>query len=524
MFDLMIGPVHEVWSSQPEHVEEHATAHLPGERSWDAHDLIIAAALFLLTLLSRLPFMTTMLYAWDSVLYARAIDHFDVLAQQPQPPGYIFYVGLISLFNYIVADKNAAIVWVSVLSSAAAAACLYWLGQAMFSRRVGLLASLFLVTSLSYWAHSEVALPYALLGFLSILVATVVYQTWEGNAGYLIPAAAVLGLASGFRQDLLIFLLPLFAVGLSGKPLSRIFLSLSVLSGTVLCWYVPTVLLSGGLDVYQTALSQQSDYLMRNATFLSGDGVGSIVGNLGAMAHFFFWAASGALPLAGMLVYRLVFRWDVCKGDRRLLFLAVWALPSMLFYIFIHVGELGYIFSFLPAFLLAGVAAADGLLSKRIVRPEHVRGLPLFAYAPALLIAFNLVMFLFISPKLSASSLAARDETLRFEISAIRENFKPDSTMIVAVHDDRQVSYYLPEYRHIRLDPMIKENVTEPLPADIKQVVIFDKYLESSREGTGKILSITPDRYLSYIPREPRQKSVALDWRDKSVTLLSEVN
>ncbi|MHB1389648.1 MAG: hypothetical protein ACYCXF_00210 [Thermoleophilia bacterium] len=486
-------------------------------------DRIIAAGLFLLTLLSRLPFMTSMLFAWDSVLYARAIDHFDVLAHQPQPPGYLFYVGLISMFNGIVADRNAAIVWVSVLSSAAAAACLYWLGQAMFSRRVGLLASLLLVTSLSFWAHSEVALPYTLLGFLSILVATVVYQTWKGNAAYLVPAAAALGLASGFRQDLLIFLLPLFAIGLAGKPLSRVFLSLGVLAGAVLCWFVPTVMLSGGFDVYQAASSQQEDYLMRNASFLGRDGIGAIAGNLSSMAHFFFWAASGALPLAAVLVYWLVFRWDVCRRDRRLFFLAIWAFPSMLFYIFIHLGELGYIFTFLPAFLLAGVAAADNLLSQRIVRPEHIRGIPLLAYAPALLIVLNLVMFLFISPKLSASSLAARDEMLRVEIGAIRENFKPDSTMIVAVYDDQQVSYYLPEYRHIRLDPMVRENVTEPLPPDITQVVIFDNFHISSRESTGKVLSITPDQYLSYIPREPHQKSVSLDWRDRSVILLGEV-
>lgn len=509
-------------NGRPAFDAEHPTVHISGNRSWDSSDLLIAMALFLLTLLSRLPYMTSMLYAWDSVLYARAIDDFDMLAHQPQPPGYIFYVGLISLSNHVVADRNAAIVWVSVFSSAAAAACLFWLGRAMFNRRVGLLSSLFLVTSLSYWVHSEVALPYALLGLLSILVATMLYRVWEGNAGYMLPAAAALGLASGFRQDLLLFLLPLFVVILLGKPISRIILSMAVLSGAVLSWYIPTILLSGGLDAFRVASSQQSDYLIRNASFLGKDGLWAITGNLGSMAHFFFWAASGALPLAFILVYRLVFRWDVCRKDRRLVFLAVWALPSVIFYIFIHLGELGYIFTFLPAFLLAGVWAADVLLGKRIVRPEHIRGIRVFAYAPALMIVLNLFMFLFISPKLSAHSLAARDDALRFEISAVRENFNPDSTLIVAVYDDRQVSYYLPEYRHIRLDPMVKANVNAPLPDDVKQIVIFDRYLESSREETWKISSITPDQYLNYIQRGRRHKSIALDWRDRSVSLLSE--
>ena len=48
--------------------------------------------LFVITALSRLPFRSSILYPWDSVNYAFGMRRFDVLAEQPQPPGYIVYV------------------------------------------------------------------------------------------------------------------------------------------------------------------------------------------------------------------------------------------------------------------------------------------------------------------------------------------------------------------------------------------------------------------------------------------------
>ncbi|MHB1325680.1 MAG: hypothetical protein ACYDGS_01420 [Thermoleophilia bacterium] len=93
--------------------------------------------------------------------------------------------------------------------------------------------------------------------------------------------------------------------------------------------------------------------------------------------------------------------------------------------------------------------------------------------------------------------------------------------MLVAVQDDRHVAYYLPEYRHIKLDPIVNANVHEALPPGVKQVVIFDKYLELSGVNAEESLSIPTDHKLSYINRKPEQQSVILDWRNRIVTLVS---
>ncbi|MHB8859904.1 MAG: hypothetical protein ACYC6Z_10560 [Thermoleophilia bacterium] len=491
------------------------------ERGRNRQDMAIAASLFVLTVLSRIPFRTTMLYSWDSILYARAIGHFDVAAQQPQPPGYIFYVGLISLVHKLVPDENAAIVWVSVFASAAATAALFWLGRMMYGRRVGLMAALFLITSLSFWVHSEVALPYTLLGFLGIASAAVIYNTWQGDVRYVIPAAAVLGLASGFRQDLLFFLLPIFVAGLVGKPRSRVLPAIAVLGAGVLSWFLPTVMLSGGLSAYQAAAALQSNYVVGNASFLGRDGILAVFDNLNFMARFFFWAAAGALPLVGAAVFRFLSPRSRPPVDRRVMFLAAWALPSMIVYIFIHIGEPGYVFSFLPAVLLLAVWGVDDWLKRVVLRLEHVQGLRIFVYAPLALVVCNLALFLFISPKMSAASLARRDRTLSSEIASIRERFDPASTLIVAVYDERHVSYYLPEYPRVKLDPMVKENVNASLDPQIKQVVIFDDYLESAAAQTKERLTLGAGQSLVYISRAPGQKQVTLDWNNRTVALVS---
>ena len=74
-------------------------------------------ALGQLALLAHLPFRTRMLYAWDSVLHAHALDDFDVVAHQPQPPGYLFDVLAARAVRALTASPaNDAYVAVSALA------------------------------------------------------------------------------------------------------------------------------------------------------------------------------------------------------------------------------------------------------------------------------------------------------------------------------------------------------------------------------------------------------------------------
>ena len=100
-----------------------------------ARPALIAAGLFVATLATRTPFMSDRLWAWDSVLYARALEdgfHVDYVTadQRPHPPGYLFYVATAAAIRQITADSNSALVIISMIASALAVAALF-----LFARR-----------------------------------------------------------------------------------------------------------------------------------------------------------------------------------------------------------------------------------------------------------------------------------------------------------------------------------------------------------------------------------------------------
>ena len=500
------------------------TAANPSEASvWNKTDWQIASALFIVTFLSRIPFRTTLFYAWDSVLYARAIDHFDVSIHQPHAPGHIFYVFLSRIVNLITGDPNSAMVWVSVFFSAAAVAALYWLGTMMFSRHVGLVASLLLATSLSFWAYSEVAYPYTLLAFLVTAFAGLIYVAREGkSARFILLAALFLGIGSGFRQDMLPFMLPLMAYGLLGMPWRRWVAAGMLLGAGVASWYLPSALLSGGFAVYRESSANQSDYIIEKISVF-GRGLQAIAANLHDLGLFSLLALAAATPLLLVFLAGLFFpgRRNV-RRDGRLLFLMIWTVPSILFYIFIHVGEFGYVFSFLPAALLAaawGTANLAVMIAEK--RGDQKKAAGIFALASASVIFINLMLFLVLTPSLSANRLAARDGILRSRIETIRENFDPGSTFIVSVFDYQQAAYYLPEYQVWKFDPLEDSYPSTDLPEGVERVVVFENYLKPGNNEKQDILPLDYDQRLVVMyPRGSRH--IQVDWPSRTVDITDE--
>src|SRR5688500_19372140 len=110
-------------------------------RRLDRMDLLLAGALACLTVLSRLPYRARMLYNWDAVQFALALKEYDVAKHQPHPPGYILYVGLGRMVNWILDDATAAYVVLAVVFSGATTFVVYFLGRAVYGRATGLAAA-----------------------------------------------------------------------------------------------------------------------------------------------------------------------------------------------------------------------------------------------------------------------------------------------------------------------------------------------------------------------------------------------
>jgi len=79
--------------------------------SFLGQEILIALCLLLITILSRIPFRSQVLYHWGSVNFAFAMQRFDVAAEQPQPPGYIAYVWLCRLVDLLFHDLQVTMLY-----------------------------------------------------------------------------------------------------------------------------------------------------------------------------------------------------------------------------------------------------------------------------------------------------------------------------------------------------------------------------------------------------------------------------
>jgi 4-amino-4-deoxy-L-arabinose transferase-like glycosyltransferase len=428
-----------------------------GKQSWSVQETWTVAALFLGTVLSRFPFRSQVLYHWDAVNFAFAMQRFDVAVEQPQPPGYIAYVWCCRLVDYLFHDPQTTMVWLSIVGSGLAVVAMYLLGRVMFGRWTGLVAALFLASSPLFWFYGEIALPHALDTFLVLLSAWLLYEVLLGRVWALVPAAVSLAVAGGVRQQTPVFLM-LLALFAGVRFLRRVGwrrgyrwgLPAGVFFG-ILCtlWFLPLINSVGGLVSYREIADNYSNRFYVGSSVFHGAGMWGLSRNLRKLGMYTLYGWSvGLLPLAVYGLVRLWRRQLVVRWERAL-FLLAWVFPSLCFYTLIHMGQQGLVFVFLPVLLLVSARA--------LVRLAEGRGRAALAAGLALLVVVNAALFVALPEYplgrerfkvLSWDTLCNNDAYYQERFDAIREHFPAESTVIIAVRW-RHVEWYLPEYVYL---------------------------------------------------------------------------
>jgi len=407
---------------------------------------LVAFLLFAATLLSRAPFVSEHLWAWDSVLYARALEngfHVDyaLAGQRPHPPGYLLYLATASVARALVDDSNVALVLISALSSALAVAVLFLFARRFVSGGAAAFVAVAFAVDPLVWQYSEVAYPYALLGLLSVSLAAGFFAARaRGTAAAAVLASAAFGAAAGFRQDLLIILAALWLWTIWPLPRrGRLVAAASMCAGG-LVWLVPTALLSGGPLAYADALLRQTDYVRATYSVLA-QGLPALSANLAATLYALAWGLGlCALPIVGLAVVgaRRAMRARRVVLGRTDVFLVAWIAPAISLYVLLHIGEWGYVLSVLPGLYVLAAIGID-----RFVRvPRRVRRAALASAAAATAFAFVAT-----SAPFSAAAIDHQDDELAARVSFVRQHYSPDSTLVLAREDFLLVRYYLPEYR-----------------------------------------------------------------------------
>jgi hypothetical protein len=441
----------------------------------DRWDYALAAALSLLTILSRLPYRARMLYNWDAVQFALALREYDVVKHQPHPPGYILYVGLGRMVNAWLADPTAAYVVLAVAFSGLSTFVVYLLAREIYERATALAAASVLAVSPLFWFYGSVGLTYAGEALFASLVALFAFRALEGSEGDAWLAAAYLALAGGMRQSLLLLLLPMWIVAclVGVRRVRTLAVGVTLLAGLTLLWFVPMIALTGGLGRYLEASAHLADTVVKPTSIMGG------LDTTLRMSRYLLESvlvALGPLALAAVLVpwYARRHGWG-----RREWLLVAWIVPPVLVYTLVHFGQAGYVLTFLPALvvllarvLVTAFASAAAPARGRALRPV------LTAAAVALVVLANGAFFVnarplprdFDTPKpawrltaeheafdwifsRTAAALREHEEVVRTFVDAIRGLYPPEETVVVTELGNprsypwlRHAMFYLPEY------------------------------------------------------------------------------
>jgi hypothetical protein len=489
------------------------------------------------TVATRLPFMTHTLYAFDSANYALAVrDFYNVAFHQPHPPGYPLYVFFAKVLNLVVHDANRALILEGIVWSAVAVGCTTLLARALFGRTVGLLAGVLLFATVGFWGYAEVAYPYVALSRETSALALLAHEVIAGNRTFLalrrrfrprsgqatgglggrleegtgwliLPLAVVWAISLGVRWDGAVFCLPLALWALYTVSWRLRLISAALTIVIAAAFAVPMIALTGGWDVYRQAIddylkvwSPQSAYVVGD--FASG-GDTQATYNLNFLVNYLRQMLGVGLLLVLYLFGRR-FAPSALAADYRGRFLALWAVPPLVVYVFAHLGEPGYVLSLAPAaatlIALAIVDLRDEFTTAaRVLRARGWRYLPsprvvgsgVGALLTLGIVGWNVQAFARGVGPGRLPDLKAHDLTTQMQIDYIQHQ-DVQSTFVLSHDIFRQLHYYVPEYH---ADLLFSEYVPDfqtaltrtNLPAGTSEIVILDGPLKVAPEDASLI-------------------------------------
>lgn len=472
--------------------------------------MLIMAGLGALTLLARLPFLEKVLFHWDSVNFAMAMDVFDLAKEQPQPPGYLLYVLLARLVNFLVLDPPLTLTLISAAASALAVPLIFALAKTLWGNAAGWFGALFLLSSPLFWIYGEIALPHVLDLTMALAAMGCFLQVSKGRPAFLLPGVFFAALAGGIRPQTLVFLLPAILAAMVGQRWQK--WALAGALGGLLCllWLAPLIGMSGGLSQYLAVTDQYSSRFMASTNVLKGAGWWGLTRNARKLFLYtsFAWGFPALAFLGGGIRFFLK-RKSLCLNRAIAIFLA-WLLAPGAYYLLVHMGQPGLVLLFLPVLVLASAWGA-----KELLRFNRILGCGLVAVT----VALNGWVFL-AAPEYpmgqagqrlwTKAALVNNDAYFLSRFALIRERLDPQNTVIMAA-SWRHVEYYLPEY------PLARVTVGSKLEMDAgtvytpdHEITFNDVGLNEARGNAAFLVIFDPEleRLMAHLPAESEKLSI----------------
>lgn len=271
------------------------------------------------------------------------------------------------------------------------------------------------------------------------------------------------------------------------------------------------ITMSGGFSRYFEIF--RSFYLSFNklTSIVSGGGLRGIEKNLVKLSMYtaYAWLA-GAIPflVAGLSGIRNPEEWrEALRFDQLAKILLLWVIPPLAYYVFIHMGQQGFIFIFLPALIPVSAASFNRLNWKRS------------AYRTAallVLVCINVFVSLLlptfpvgseIIKVLTLDTIQQHDETYLARINAVKNEFHPENTLLLST-GWRFPQYYLPEYEYLPYELRGRWDPERGSPAQDEEIYLDIPALGVSPDSAGALYVVIFDHEVIPLIEPPQ----SLQW------------
>lgn len=349
--------------------------------------LVIFAALLCSFIIStRLHYKFPFLYSWDSVQFALSIEHFDVIKHQPHPPGYIFYSFGLKFLDSFIKDPNLTMIYVNIAATIFGSIFLFLLlfeltADCDFKIRLLLscAAAAIYATNPIIWFYGCVSEIYAVE---ACLVSALCYLLLLSiRRPELLPLTSILfGLAGGIRLTTEAFLFPLYLFVIFKASKRIIFISLLCIVISNLLWFVPIVVLTGGIRTYIRAVLNQG---LRESSVTAGF----------KFRTFLEISASLLQVITIPLLLLILIRIKSIRIKQQEVFLLISILPALLFFLFIHFPKHGYLLAVIPTLIALTISLLRNQQFNRLV------------FSAIFLLSIILNYFIFIRPPIHETGI-----------------------------------------------------------------------------------------------------------------------
>lgn len=329
---------------------------------------LTGVGLALLTLLTRLPFMATTYFEFDSIDFAVATYRFSLEQVTPHMPGYIGHVLLGRFFNLFTTDINQSFVWLSTILSIASVLLMWRAGAQLRGERVGLIAGMLWLFTPLFWFYGEVATVYiheAL--FASAILYLSIKLLREPHGKWLLPALAItLSVSGSMRQNSILFFLPviMYVAWKTHQPLKLIGFAVLLFVAITLGWFTILLAESGGASTYFYYAGKESIFKSQSILFGNDAQV-----HLAVISKMLFYLFTVSIPVIVLALWYAMAKKDESNIDvlkhsfrsAKVRVLLLTALPPFLFYLLVYFMKAGYLLNVLPSIVLIGALIVDEL-------------------------------------------------------------------------------------------------------------------------------------------------------------------